>query len=311
MKTSTYLIIIISTLIGILFGILAGPMVQKTTPVQQVIQPPLSSQFPLLSRQIATYADQDRIVHFVPLRRDLRAFLATQSSTFAVYFEYIPTGNNIGVNDTQPFAFASLLKVPLVMTIYKQIERGKTKPSDKLTITEKTLDKGFGSLWQKGIGTSISVEEAIKLTLTESDNTAHQLLRTLVTAEEFAAIFENLDIPLSIEKGEPVVTAKNFTSILRSLFFSSTLTEESSQAILQLLTQSTFVSGIRKPIPANIPVAHKMGIRQETDSLSDCGVVYLPNRPYFLCAVSINDTSPQAEATIQAISKKVYDYVNN
>jgi beta-lactamase class A len=311
MKKHLYAIVVVSILIGGILGVMLGSFVPKTTPIQPPIQPSLSSQFPLLSKRIAIYDDTDRLIHFVPLRRDLRSFIATQSSTFAVYFEYIPTGNNIGVNDTQPFAYASLLKVPLVLTVYKKIEQGTTKLTDKLTITEKTIDKRFGTLWQKGIGTNISVAEAIKLTLTESDNTAYQLLRTLVTAEEFAAIFKNLDIPLSIEKGEPVVTAKNFTSILRSLFFSSTLTEESSQAIFQLLTQSTFVSGIRKPIPANIPVAHKMGIRQETDSLSDCGVVYLPNRPYFLCAVSINDTSPQAEATIQAISKKVYDYVNN
>lgn len=265
--------------------------------------------FPLLSRRITSYADQDRLVHFVPLRRDLRSFLATQSSTFAVYFEYIPTGNNIGVNDSQPFAYASLLKVPLVMTVYKKIEQGTTQLSDTLTITDKTIDKRFGTLWQKGTGATITVEEAIALTLTESDNTAYQLLRTLVTPEEFAAVFENLDIPLSIENGEPVVTAKNFTSILRGLYFSSVLTEESSQTLLQLLTQSTFQNGLRKPIPLSIPIAHKMGIREETDSLSDCGLVYLPNRPYFLCVVSINDRSTRAEETIQRISRKVYNYL--
>ncbi len=303
---------IIFLIVGFIIGaaVLSVYFVRLDNSGRQTTQNPFSqTDFPLLSRRIATYSDQDRIVHFVPLRRDLRNFIATQSSTYAVYFEYIPTGNNIGINDTVPFAYASLLKVPLVMTIYKQIETGKSRPSDTLTITEKTLDKRFGSLWRRGIGTTITVQEAIKLTLTESDNTAYQMLRTLVTAEEFAAVFENLDIPLSIQEGEPVVTAKNFTSILRGLYFSSIVTEESSQEILTLLTQSSFKNGIRSPIPENIPVAHKMGVRQETDSLSDCGLVYIPNRPYFLCAISINDSSVQAEQVIQTVSRKVYDYL--
>lgn len=265
--------------------------------------------YPLLSRRIYRIPEQQLILNYVPLRKDLRTYIATQSGTVSVYFEYIPTGNSIAINDQIPFAFASLLKVPMAMAVQKKIATGQLHQTDELIITKETIDPNFGTLWEKGIGTKITVADALRLTLQESDNTAYQLLRTKITAPEFAAIFENLDIPLLVEGDQPVVTAKNLTSVFKSLFFSSSLTQPDSSTILDSLTHSTYTTGIRSDIPDSIKIAHKMGVREETKALYDCGIIYLPNKPYFLCVMTQNFSPEQGEHILQTISDKIYTFL--
>lgn len=307
-RTPLFFLLIFCLGIGI-----GAVMVKKQSPIrvtQETAQSVSTDQaYPLLAKRLFRIPEQELIVNFTPLRVDLNAYIATQSGSISTYFEYIPTGNSIGVNGAQTFAYASLLKVPMVMAFYRIVDQGQIKKTDTLTITSDVIDKSFGTLWQKGPGTKLSVADAIRFTLTDSDNTAYQLLRKQVSPKEFANIFENLDIPLDIQNNEPTVTAKNYISILKSLFFTSSLRSDDSQEILRYLSQSSYTTGIRKPIPTTIAVAHKMGIITEQEALYDCGIVYLPNNPYFLCVMTANRPQEEAERIIQTISGKVYDFL--
>jgi beta-lactamase class A len=66
---------------------------------------------------------------------------------------------------------------------------------------------------------------------------------------------------------------------------------------------------LRAMLPTNINVAHKYGT-SGGESESDCGIVYIPKRPYIICMMVSTDPE-QANKIIQEVSKKVYDYVSN
>lgn len=252
---------------------------------------------------------ENLLINFTSLRDDLTDYVSTQSSQIGLYFEYIPTGNSIGINSTTPFIYASLLKIPLVMTIYDKIEKGELSFDEKHPITQEMIDPNFGDLWEEGVGKEISIQEAIEQTLTVSDNTAAEFLRSLLTTEEFTNIFPFLDIPVYLYKDQPGVSPKNYTSVLRSLYYSSFLPEASSEDLLKILSTSAYADGIRSPIPPNIRIAHKMGIRGEYDQLSDCGIIYLPDRPYFLCIMAQEEDQKKAEEIISTLSSKIYAYL--
>ncbi len=273
----------------------------------------LRTVYPYLSPRVFLEEPNDVLVNFVSLRTKLREYQATVPVDFGIYFEYLPSGVSIGVNDQERFVLASLLKVPLVMGIYKQYERGELTKDEILTIKEENLDPFFGTLWKKGAGTQLTVDELVKLTLIYSDNTAQRVLFSNSADATLEDVFDSLDIPKELDNQQPVVNAKNYSSILRSLYLSSYLSEDNSNEIMDILTQSQFNDKLVAGVPADIKVAHKIGVHQGGESgkstYTDCGIVYVPKRPYILCMM-IKANEPEAQHHMKEVSRYVYEYVS-
>jgi len=310
------------------FGALAGwfftrPEQEKNQPEaclsEQLSRQLKHEQYAYLSRRIFVENQNDVLINFLPLREALHEYVDKQNSKVGVYFEYLPSGISVGVNDKKEVEVASLSKVPIVMSIFKKIERGEISLSDIIMIEEKNLDRKFGTLWKKGAGINLSVEELVRLALIESDNTAYNALFDRLTIPEINEVYENLDIVMNQEEGREgeketyaIVSPKNYSSIFRSLYLSSFLLEEHSNFILKLLTQTAFNDKIPAGVGKNIPVAHKIGIFTRTDAsrdvFTDCGIIYVPNRPYILCTFVL-DTDKKAQEHIALISKMIYGFI--
>jgi beta-lactamase class A len=285
-----------------------------TKPSIQTLQKTENSrlEFPYLSPRIFMENQNDILINFTLLRERLLSYSQSFQSTIGIYFEYLPSGVSIGINEKEPFVLASLLKVPLVMGVYNQINLEKLKKTDVLTITEKNLDHSFGTLWEKGPGTPITVEEAVRLALQKSDNTATSVLFTNIPSGVLSEVFDYLDIPKELNSASPVVTAKNYSSVLRSLYLSSYLPPQYSNEILNILAKTEFKDKLPAGVPDNVTIAHKIGV-YETDNpkdaaYTDCGIVYVPKRPYILC-VMVKDNEKNASKYIKEVSSIVYTYV--
>ena len=284
----------------------------NTQDAQQILQ----ERYPLLSKRIFIDNQNDILINFIPLRQALREYVGKQEGKVGVYFEYLPSGTSIGVNDREEIILASLSKVPVVIAILKKVERGQMSLADMLVVKKEHLNQEFGTLWKRGEGTRLSVAELIRLTLTESDNTASTVLRSQLQGQELNDVYKNLDISVTIRPKEDKenlrVSLKNYSSIFRSLYLSSSLSEENSNYILNLLTQTIFEDKIVAGVPDTIKVAHKIGVFEKSnapqDVFIDCGIIYVPDRPYILCAF-ILDTDEQAQKHISYISKIIYDYI--
>lgn len=82
-------------------------------------------QYKFLSKRVFLESPNDIILNFVPLRKALREYVTFQEGRVGVYFEYLPSGISIGVNDREEVQLASLSKVPLAMAILKKVEKKK------------------------------------------------------------------------------------------------------------------------------------------------------------------------------------------
>lgn len=269
--------------------------------------------FPFISKRLFVEDQNDILVNFVNLRKQLNEYVASSPDDLGVYFEYLPSGVSIAVNATDSYLLASLLKVPMVMAIYHKIDMGELQRDTKVTIIEKDLDSKFGRLWEKGAGHQITIEEAVKLVLTESDNTAKNVLLRQIKMEDLANVFDYLDIPKESEEEGPVVSPKNYSSILRSLYLSSYLPKDKSNEILKIMTEAVHTDRLRAGVPEQVRMAHKIGVYEKVDAMADvytdCGIVYVSHRPYILCVMT-RSTLDQAKAHIATVSKIVYDYVS-
>lgn len=276
------------------------------------------TQTPFLSPKVIVKNQQDLLINFVDLRTKVFSYVDNIPPTdkLSVYFEYLPTGASIGVKEKDPYTFASLLKVPIIMAVYKKIENHELRFENIITIEKNDIDKTFGDLWKKGPGTEITVRDAINEILSNSDNTAKNALGKYIPKSDVDDVFAHLDIPEETDKNSPVVTPKNYSSVLRSLYFATYLSESSSNDILKTLTLSHFDDKIAQPIPNNIAVAHKIGVYDnETDTtqipvFSDCGIIYLPRRPYILCIMA-QAPENHARKYMQDISRMIYSFLKH
>lgn len=271
--------------------------------------------YPYLSKRIFQERPNDILLNFTKLREDLKKYILEPKLKIAFYFEYLPTGISIGINEKEDLELASLLKVPLVMAVYQKVREEKLSFNQALILQKEHLNKKWGNLWQRGEGGKVTLEEAVKLALIESDNTAKQLLLSTVGVPALTDVFDALDIPKKASEQDIILNVKNYSSIFKSLYFSSYLQKEDSNKILEYLTQTKFDEGIVLGVNKDVKIAHKIGVFEnnegKTEVISDCGIVYLSLRPFILCIMEQGTDNSLAQMHMKEISKMVYDYLSS
>jgi len=288
---------------------LVGSQLKAKQPTS-FVQPNLQDmqKYSLLAPEVLAVKNEDLRVNFVPLRQKLRELVNAWGENFGFYFEYLPTGTSIGVHEKNNFYGASLVKVPLVMAFIKaDRETNLDIDNTKVVLRSEDLDPGFGDLYKKGAGFELTLRQAVELTLTDSDNTAARILAARVPIDQYNAIYNNLDLEIDTKDNEIILTPKSYTSIMKALFYSSILNSEDSQYILTLLSQTKFSDKLPNPITKDIKVAHKIG-NYENKVFQDCGIIYLPNKPYALCMMSQFNETLTTERMV-SISRIVYQYL--
>lgn len=273
-----------------------------------LIHADLKAKYPLMATHaINPNSTTDYVVNFLPLREQVHKIIDPYGDSFAIYFEYLPTGTTIGINEDHDFTAESLLKVPVVMAYFHKKERLGITQDPTVSILPSELNSRFGDLYKKGAGYKINLADAVKLALQQSDNTASLVIADQISEDDFQYVYDGLDIPEMVTGNTPIITAQEYSSILKALYFGSVLNNEDSEKILSLLTHTDFNNLLPSGVPAGIPIAHKIGL-VNGQIYQDCGIVYVPHKPYSLCMVSKSDETT-AQNRMHQISKVVYDYV--
>ena len=273
-----------------------------------------ADELPYLSKRIFLPDPNDTIIDLMPLRKEMAAYAETIPEPFGLHFEYLPSGSSIGINDRASFIEASLLKVPVTIKLYQLKNEGLLSLNDVVRLEEEDMDPTFGALWQRGVGAELTVRELVHLMLQDSDNTALQMLgRKMASVRPgfVNEIFDNLDIPKESGEHGVVISAKSYTSILRSLYLSAALPKKDANEILGILTETSFSDMLPAGLPADVPVAHKVGIYQKENffTYGDCGIVFIPRRPYSLC-IFVHGSQEHAKRYMKDFSRMAYEFIS-
>jgi beta-lactamase class A len=295
-------------------GMLLGYMISNTrfagsTPITAIV----SDNYPLLAKRLFIEEPNDTIINFDELRQSIREYTTRNKLTGSTYFEYLPTGTSIRIDGDELEVAASLFKLPASMELYKAVELGKINLDQKVSLREDWLDSAYGTLYKKGSGYSLSIKELNDIMLKESDNTALKGIAFILNETNLAPElkpYNFLDIDYSQNPDLTVsISARGYSSFLKCLYFSCYVNKDSSQEILNTLTQSSFGSRIPAGVPdKNIKIAHKIGNFAQTTQ-SDCGIVFVPLRNYILCVMIDGPDSATTDAHIAEISQLAYSFV--
>lgn len=231
----------------------------------------------------------------------------------SVLYRDLSNGPRVSVNGEMGSAPASLLKVPLALSIYRRAEVDPTFLERRVVMSMPDQNGGeyFKAPRSAEPGKEYSIRELLGLSLINSDNNATDLLIMQLTDDELRNSYEDLGITVPID--DPHAYTMNvgvYSSFFRILYNASYLSRDASEAFLAALAQSTFTSGIVAGIPKETVVSHKFGEHQTREGLKqlhDCGVVYRPDRPYILCVMTQGNDFDKLASTIADISRSVWN----
>jgi hypothetical protein len=245
---------------------------------------------------------------------------------YAYYFKDLTTGKWTGINETEQYDPASMLKVAFAVAAYKQEELTPGFLSQRLTYTQDIADiqKQFNLAPPVNltVGQSYSIPYLLKEMLSDSDNGAKDLLVLAIHNDVLNRMFADLSITRPASDNDAstfTISPQEYSRFLRILYYGTyDLSWKDSNSILELLSQATFTNGLVAGVPSTVPVAHKFGEHAvETSTkqvagveLSDCGIVYHPTRPYLICVMTEGKDTLALADFIAQVSRVTYDDVN-
>lgn len=265
------------------------------------------SQFPLLNPARAFIKQKDLIINFQPLRDYLNDKYESDPNV-SIYFEYLPTGANIAISKDAEFYPASLLKVPVAIAAARKIDNREWKWDNKLVLMSGDKDAKFGTLHKEPTGSIFTIEELVRRSLVDSDNTAHFMLLRNLELSEINEVYAHMGLDGFLET-DGSISAKRYAVILRSLYNSSYLSEKNSQKIISFLSDEPLRNYIGGGIPSNIIFAHKIGVDNNRKIYLDSGIIYFGNRSYTLTVMTRSKTEDIARAIMKDISERTFNYV--
>ena len=273
-----------------------------------------SMKYPLLSKRLAVEDQNDFLLDFEPLRQEIKSYLNKIPIDHSFYVEYLPSGVSVRGHGDEKFRGASLMKIPLVVDLFRRAEEGHVDLDAPVVVTEQQINDagGFGNVTHLRPGDRITLREAARLVLTLSDNTAAAVLMDRMgTIVQEGSVLNMLDLPITKESGNGgiLISAMSYASIFKCLYLSCFLSPASSQEILEELSRSANRDRLVAGIPGDVKAANKIGAFNE-EVQSDCAIVYEPNRPYLICLMLSTPDSVEVAKHFKTVSKMTYSYVH-
>ena len=241
----------------------------------------------------------------------------------------LETRESVSLDGNQRFPMQSVYKFPIAMAVLAQVDQGKLKLDQKIRIEASDVVQGSRILDKNSQGMEFSLAELLKYMVSESDNTASDVLLRLVGGPKIVTQYLrglgiNDIVVANTEKElgqDPTVQYRNYATpdaavVLLRAFHEAKGLSKSSQALLrQLMTEtSTGLKRIKGLLPDGTVVAHKTGtsstVNRVTAATNDVGLVTLPNGQHMAISIFVSDSQANdaiREEVIAKVAKAAWD----
>ena len=124
----------------------------------------------------------------------VRAQVEKINGSVGVYIKHVGSGEFIGFNENKRFQLASVFKIAVLFTLFKQIHLGKFSLDDRIALETRMKTYGSGLLLAMKPGLNLSINDLQLLMMARSDNTATDILFDLVTPQAVAEYMNELGL---------------------------------------------------------------------------------------------------------------------
>lgn len=243
----------------------------------------------------------------------VRQALLGSEGSYSIVIKQLKTGEYYYLNEHREYESASLYKLWVMATVYKQIQAGKLEENEPLTADVVKLNKSFGiasdSAELSDGELDFTIGSALRQMITISHNYAALALTTKVKLSSIDSFLKQNNLresKVGTGNSAPITTAYDIAEFLEKLFKGELGDHLNTEKMIDLLKAQQLNKKLPKYLPESALVAHKTG---ELGQFShDAGIIYTPNGPYIIVVMSKSMYPPSAEERIAEISRAVYEY---
>jgi len=256
------------------------------------------------------------------LQNKLTAEINKFKGQSGVVIKDMQTGLVFRHNEGLLFPSASLAKIPIMAACVLAADEGKINLTQSITLKLKDKLSGSGVLKDMPAGKSFTVEELIGLMICDSDNTATNMLTSLVGIDYLNNAFASFGLKdtnlnrriadyYSRDKMgiENFTTARDMADILEEIYRKKLVNKNISERCLEVLKLAKTNSRIPKYLPPEITVAHKTGLERRI--CHDAGIVYTCRGDFIICVLTKHATRSSVPAKKFIAKLALYTYSNS
>lgn len=251
------------------------------------------------------------------IEKDVERSLRDFQGVLGYVIKDLESGRTLTRLPDRRFPSASMVKVPIMAACYKAAEDGRISLHDTLRLKRSDKARGSGVLRGAATGTPLTVEKLLELMITNSDNTAANMLIDLLGFEYLGMSFRGLGLETtnlsrkmmdfrSRSRGvENYTTPREMAVILEKIYRRTCLSPQVSEQCLELLKEQKVNNRIPRYLPRKVVVAHKTGLEHKV--CHDAGIVFTGHGDVLISVLTEGDTGAViAERMIGRIAKYVY-----
>ena len=238
----------------------------------------------------------------------------------AVFVWSMDNGNYVDIDGDVVYPSASIIKLPVLIQMYKSIEAEQFGLKDNMTLTEYYRSEGSGNMQYSQAGRTYSITDLATTMIQNSDNTATNMLISKVgSMNDVNAAIKSWGIEHThLQTWLPDITGNNYTTakdIAQMLYNigkddNKFLNINSQSDIINIMSKVKNTMLIKAGLPENVSFIHKTG--DIGTMLGDAGIVYLPSgQRYIVVILALRPhNNINGRLYIQEASKMIYNYMS-
>lgn len=239
---------------------------------------------------------------------------ANPNLTPGVFLVDLETGGYVDVNAGSSSPAASTIKIPILVAFFQDVDAGKIRLDEILTMQQEMIAGGSGNFQYKKVGTQYAALEVATKMITISDNTAtNMLIARLGGMEALNERFRSWGLSSTVIRNQlPDLQGTNTTSpkelgnVMAMVSQGNLVSMRSRDQILDIMRQTERDHLLPSGLGTGARVYHKTG--DIGTMLADAGLIDTPTGKRYVVAVMVQrpNNDPRAEKLISSISRAAY-----
>ncbi len=309
--------ILIRTLIfGVGVAAIAGTTLSIVVPSTQSLggKPSASISMNLLGK---SSSELNLTEELLPLKEQILNLAAKNKGlTLGCFLLDLDTGSYVDINGTQTFSTASMIKFPLLVTFFQDIDAGRLKLSDKLTMRKDLIAREAGSMQFEKPNTQFSALYTVTQMITISDNTATNMILDRLGGpapvnrrlQSLGLLYTSVKNPLPDLEGTNTTTPKDLVTLMNRVGNGDLLSLKSRDRLLAIMETTQTDTLLPRGLGEGAKIAHKTG--DIGGMVGDVGLIDMPTGKRYIAAVMVKRpyNDPRAQELIRQVSKTSYEF---
>ena len=232
----------------------------------------------------------------------------------AIYVWEYENGQYVEINADEQFSAASIIKLPVLVQMFKAIEAGQMTIYDEMILTDYYKAPGSGGLQYMRSGSKYSLDALAKTMIQDSDNSSTNMIMSKMGGMDYVNIgLRDWGISKTYVRtwlpdmsGTNKTTAQDLAKILYNLDNPGFLNINSREYIIDYMSHVKNNKLIAAGLGEGALLVHKTG--DIGKMLGDAGIVFAPNGKKYIVVILANRpyNAPQGKDFIVKASSLIY-----